>query len=54
MHIKFDIVRKKGMTDLFAILRFECTIPIEMSILEGGYFLHSKNWNQEEGDAIHL
>ena len=42
------------MTDLFAILRFECTIPIEMSILEGGYFLHSKNWNQEEGDAIHL
>ena len=42
------------MTDLFAILRFKCTIPIEMSILEGGYFLHSKNWNQEEGDAIHL
>ena len=47
-------MNKKGLTDLFTISRFECAIPIEMSILEGGYFLHSKNWNQEEGDAIHL
>ena len=37
MHITFDIVNKKGLTDLFAILRFECTLYVSSISLQGPF-----------------